>query len=103
MATRRNSRAIWPIRGELLSAEKIGYASWATHVDMETGRPVEREEASWSKQPRWVAPGPPGVHNWHPMSYSPRTGLVYVPTLDNAWLYTPLPGFRHQPGDFNNI
>ncbi|MBW2420217.1 MAG: PQQ-dependent dehydrogenase, methanol/ethanol family, partial [Deltaproteobacteria bacterium] len=87
--------------GELLSAEKIGYASWATHVDMQTGRPVEREEASWSKEPRWVAPGPPGVHNWHPMSYSPRTGLVYVPTLDNAWLYTPLPGFRHQPGDFN--
>jgi alcohol dehydrogenase (cytochrome c)/quinohemoprotein ethanol dehydrogenase len=28
-----------------------------------------------------VIPGPGGAHSWHPMSYSPITGLVYIPTM----------------------
>ena len=24
-------------------------------------------------------PGPYGAHNWHPMSFNPQTGLVYLP------------------------
>lgn len=65
--------------GELLSAEKFATVSWATHVDMESGRPVERAAADWSNKPAFVMPGPPGAHNWHPMSYNPATGLVYIP------------------------
>ena len=47
----------WP-----LSAEKFAHASWASHVDLETGRPVEREDARWSEQARRVSPSPPGAH-----------------------------------------
>jgi mono/diheme cytochrome c family protein len=35
------------------------------------------------------------------MSFSPRTGLVYIPTLDNAWPYSPAKDYAHLPGDFN--
>ena len=65
--------------GELLGAKKFVHVSWASHVDLDSGRPVEREEAHWSKKDAMVAPAPPGGHNWHPMSFHPGTGLVYLP------------------------
>ena len=40
-------------------------------------------------KPALVAPGPLGGHNWQPMSYSPATGLVYVPALDGGFMYRP--------------
>jgi quinohemoprotein ethanol dehydrogenase len=73
--------------GELLSAETFVSISWATHVDMQTGRPVERAEATWTEHDAIVAPGPMGGHNWHPMSFSPRTGLVYIPSASNAYIF----------------
>lgn len=87
--------------GELLSAEKFALVNWATHVDLETGRPVEREEADWSNKQAFVTPGPPGAHNWHPMSYSPRTGLVYIPSTTTAQPFAPDPGFEYVPGRLN--
>ncbi len=87
--------------GELLSADKLGPINWASHVDIATGRPVETGRAEWARTSSFVVPGPPGVHNWHPMSFSPRTGLVYIPTLDNAWPYEPSHHYEHIPGDFN--
>lgn len=77
--------------GELLSAEKFAPANWASHVNMETGRPVESPEADWSEAPKLISPGPLGAHNWQPMSYSPRTGLVYIPMQEAAALYAPDP------------
>jgi len=87
--------------GELLSAEKYALASWATHVDLETGRPVERPEADWSSKRAFVSPGMPGAHSWHPMSFSPRTGLVYVPTATTLQPYAPDPDFEFTPGRIN--
>ncbi len=87
--------------GELLSAEKYAFASWASHVDTKTGRPVERPQAHWSQQGRMVTPGVAGSHNWHPMSFSPRTGLVYIPTTAFAYLFEPDPGFRPLPHTMN--
>jgi quinohemoprotein ethanol dehydrogenase len=87
--------------GELLSAEKYSTVTWATHVDLATGRPVERPQASWSHRRAVVSPGIAGAHNWHPMSYSPRTGLVYIPTTDFAYPYYPDPEFELLPGAFN--
>jgi PQQ-dependent dehydrogenase (methanol/ethanol family) len=87
--------------GELISARNYVPVSWATHVDRASGRPVERPEASWSRDRAYVTPGPEGGHNWHPMSYSPRSGLVYVPTIRMAYLFIPDPSFRYQRGRFN--
>jgi quinohemoprotein ethanol dehydrogenase len=28
-----------------------------------------------------------GAHNWQPMSFSPRTGLVYIPAIEAPWVF----------------
>jgi len=87
--------------GELLSAEQTVSINWASRVDLDTGRPVETGRATWAGGRAVVVPGPPGAHNWHPMAFSPQTGLVYIPTLDNAWPYIPKRDFRYVRGAFN--
>ena len=54
---------------------------------MKTGRPVEVPEARYKDAPFTLFPSYLGGHNWHPMSYSPQTGLVYIPVLDIPAVY----------------
>ena len=65
--------------GQLISAEPYTVTTWATHIDMETGRPVEMPDARYEDGEAVVAPGPLGGHNWHAMSYNPQTGLAFIP------------------------
>ena len=73
--------------GELLSAEKYVQATWASHIDLETGRPVKTELADYDEAEKLIFPGALGGHNWMPMSYNPKTGLVYIPAQE---LYMPM-------------
>ena len=69
-------------KGELISANNFVPVNWATHVDLASGRPVELPGARFYETAReraHVTPSGIGGHNWHPMSYSPKTGLVYIP------------------------
>ncbi|MEM1111541.1 MAG: PQQ-dependent dehydrogenase, methanol/ethanol family [Pseudomonadota bacterium] len=77
------------ISGELISAEPYVDVNWATHVDMKTGRPAVRPEAEYWKTgvPTLIAPAWMGGHNWHPMSYSPDSGLVYLPAQETSFPY----------------
>ena len=80
--------------GELLSADAFVPVTWATHVDLETGRPVEVPAARYyesqdSEGPVRVSPSAAGAHVWHPMSYSPDTGLVYIPATDMPTAFFP--------------
>jgi len=68
--------------GELLSAEKIGKVTWASHVDLKTGRPVEMAGARYEDGEELVWPSPVGAHNWHAMSYNPQTQLTYIPMIE---------------------
>jgi PQQ-dependent dehydrogenase (methanol/ethanol family) len=67
--------------GEVLSAEPYGYITASYGVDLKTGE--LKLEAS--KQPRIgevtrdVCPAAPGTKDWQPSSFSPRTGLLYIP------------------------
>jgi quinohemoprotein ethanol dehydrogenase len=70
--------------GELLSADKYVEVTWASHVDMKTGRPVENPGQDYKDAGAYVRPGPLGGHNWQAMSFSPKTGLVYLPAQDNG-------------------
>ncbi|WP_254049903.1 PQQ-dependent dehydrogenase, methanol/ethanol family [Novosphingobium sp. TH158] len=67
--------------GQFISAEKIAKVTWAEKIDPKTGRPVENPGIRYNGKPglfeMW--PGPTGAHSWMPQSYSPQTGLVYVP------------------------
>jgi quinohemoprotein ethanol dehydrogenase len=87
--------------GELLSAEPYVKITWATHVDMSTGRPVETENARYTEGPVTIFPANQGGHNWHPMSYSPKTGLVYIPAQEIPQGYGDVKDFIFRPGLFN--
>jgi quinohemoprotein ethanol dehydrogenase len=68
--------------GKLLRANKFAKVNWADRIDLATGRPVLTGAADYSQVPKIVFPASPGGHNWHPMAWSPDTGLLYVPALD---------------------
>ena len=50
-----------------------------------------------------VQPAPLGAHNWHPMSYSPRTGLVYIPVTESSTGFqsAKADGFKTNPRTYN--
>ncbi len=73
--------------GKLISAEKIGKVTWAERIDLATGRPVEIRGARYENGEALIWPGSGGVHNWHPMAYSPDTGLTYIPVREMAGYY----------------
>jgi alcohol dehydrogenase (cytochrome c)/quinohemoprotein ethanol dehydrogenase len=46
----------------------------------------------------WIAlPGPIGGHNWQPMSFSPKTKLVYIPAHDVPFGYMDDKNFAPRP------
>jgi quinohemoprotein ethanol dehydrogenase len=77
--------------GQLISAKPFVPINWASGVDMATGRPIENPEARYGETGKaFVAqPGPGGAHSWQPMSYSPRTHLVYFPAMEMSFPYVP--------------
>ncbi len=88
--------------GEFISATNFVPVNWATHIDKQTGRPVETESARYSgKPPGLQLPGPLGAHNWHPMSYSPDTGLVYIPAQEAPFVYTDQADYKFTDGRWN--
>ncbi len=89
--------------GELISAENFVPVNWATHIDMETGRPVENPEARYDLTgvPYIVYPGPQGGHNWHPMAYSQQTNLVYIPAREQFTGYVSDNDFSAQRRGWN--
>lgn len=93
--------------GELLAANPYATVTWATHVDLETGRPVENPDLDYSEKGKWVLPGPLGAHNWQAMSVDEAAGLVYIPAQDNPlffdmaseWKETGV--YKHKPKGWN--
>lgn len=75
--------------------------SWAYAIDEETSRPIENPEARYVGGSAVVRPGAFGAHNWHPMSYSPETGLVYTPVQELALDYTHDAAFQLLDGHWN--
>jgi quinohemoprotein ethanol dehydrogenase len=73
--------------GTLLRAHPFATVNWASHVDMETGRPVLNPEIDYLEKAKWVMPGPLGAHNWQAMSVDVDAGLVYLPVQDIPFLY----------------
>ena len=73
--------------GELLSARNFTYVNWTLGVDPKTGRPRPNPAADYTASPKLVFPSQAGAHNWQPMSFSPVTGLVYIPVIDAPMVY----------------
>ena len=88
--------------GKFISAKNFVDVNWATGYDA-NGRPIEVPAARGDK-PFDSIPGPYGAHNWHPMSFNPQTGLVYLPAQnvpvvvveDKTWAHNAnVPGRPH--------
>lgn len=81
--------------GALLVAEKYDPAvNWATHIDMETGQPQVVAQYSTDAQGedtnvQGICPASVGTKDQQPASYSPKTGLFYVPTNHVCMDYEP--------------
>ncbi len=73
--------------GELLSAKNFTYVNWTRGIDPKTGRPIPNPKADYAASPKLIFPGQAGAHNWQPMSFSPQTGLVYIPVIDAPMVY----------------
>ena len=84
--------------GKLISAAKIGKATWADHIDLKTGRPVEEKDIRYETGETTIWPSPAGAHSWQSMSYDPGTGLVYIPYMQLGVHY--LKG-KTEPGAVN--
>ena len=89
--------------GKFISAKNFVDVNWATGYDA-NGRPIEVAGGARRGKPFDSIPGPYGAHNWHPMSFNPQTGLVYLPAQDVPLNLTPEKTFDAQcaatPGKF---
>lgn len=64
--------------GKFISAKNFVPVNWASGYDKH-GKPIGIAAARDGSKPQDAIPGPYGAHNWHPMSFNPQTGLVYLP------------------------
>ena len=87
--------------GRPISAEPYAQQNWAERIDMETGRPVEVAGARFADEPYFIMPNGIGAHAWHPMSYSPDTGLVYIPAMQVPGAYADDANFTRRIGRWN--
>jgi PQQ-dependent dehydrogenase (methanol/ethanol family) len=89
------------MNGKIISAKPFVPITWATGVDLKTGRPIEVT----AKRPRMgftasdICPNLLGGKNWQPMAFYPQKGLVYIPT--NNWCMDMTPAeIEYKRGSF---
>ena len=87
--------------GKLVSAKGFVPQTWTTGVDIATGRPIEAENARFTKGTFVALPSALGAHNWHPMAFSPKTGLVYLPAQEVPFAYLADASFKGREGGWN--
>jgi PQQ-dependent dehydrogenase (methanol/ethanol family) len=67
--------------GQILSATPFGFVNSSRGVDLKTGRliPVAEKSPHVGIVARDICPAAPGMKDWQPTAFSPRTGLLYIP------------------------
>jgi alcohol dehydrogenase (cytochrome c) len=75
--------------GKLITANPFGKVNWASGIDMKTGRPVVTDVFTGALEGKQVTvwPSISGVTNWQHLSFSPRTGMLYINTLHVGMTY----------------
>ena len=82
------------VNGQFISAEPWVTVSWALGIDQKTGKPIVNPAARSGPTPVNVIPGPGGGHVWPPQSFSPVTGLVYIPsTIGGGYSFSGDPNY----------
>jgi alcohol dehydrogenase (cytochrome c) len=72
--------------GKFMRGNAFVYQNWATGLD-ENGRPTRAPDARVTVEGTKLYPGMQGGTNWYSPSWSPRTGLFYVPAWKDYYSY----------------
>jgi PQQ-dependent dehydrogenase (methanol/ethanol family) len=81
--------------GELLVAEKFDkMVNWASHVDPKTGRPqvvsqYSTQAGGEDHNQKGICPSAMGAKNEPPVTFSPKTKLIYIPGNHTCMDYEP--------------
>ena len=75
------------ITGEFLSGVPFVEQNWAKGLTA-TGHPIPLEHSEISAAGRLISPGAIGGMNWQPAAFDPRRGLVFVPAVESASVFT---------------
>jgi alcohol dehydrogenase (cytochrome c) len=68
--------------GEFLQGKPFSKVTWATGLD-DSGKPLRVTGAVPTREGTLIYPGVQGATNWFSPSYSPHTGLFYIPAWDD--------------------
>ncbi|HKP30031.1 MAG TPA: PQQ-dependent dehydrogenase, methanol/ethanol family [Gemmatimonadales bacterium] len=74
------------ITGRFVTARAYATQTWASGLDS-VGRPIVRPDATPSETGALVYPSQNGATNWWSPSYSPRTGMFYVPVHEQGSVF----------------
>jgi quinohemoprotein ethanol dehydrogenase len=85
--------------GVVISAKNYVTTTWASAIDIKTGRPVADPQARYDETGKAfvVQPGGQGAHSWHPSSYNPTTGLVYFSAIETSTAFKSAATFVAHP------
>jgi quinohemoprotein ethanol dehydrogenase len=74
--------------GAYISGKPFTAINWASGLDAK-GKPIVNPEAKYdvTGKPFVSVPGAAGAHSWQSMSFSPATGLVYIPVQEAGFPY----------------
>ncbi|WP_084150342.1 PQQ-dependent dehydrogenase, methanol/ethanol family [Azohydromonas australica] len=75
--------------GELLAADKFEPTNWAHGYDLKTGKPDEdpSKRTHQGTVTKDICPSSTGAKEFVPSSFSPRTGLLYIPAHNTCMDY----------------
>ena len=79
------------VTGKVLSAKTFTYVNWTKGLNPKTHEPIP-PSIDWARAPALIWPSPMGGHNWQPMSFDRKTGLVYIPVIDTPMVYVNTAG-----------
>jgi quinohemoprotein ethanol dehydrogenase len=85
--------------GKVISAKNFVTTTWASGIDLKTGKPIVDGQARYDETGKVsiVQPGGQGAHSWHPFSYNPGTGLVYFSGIETSMAVKAAADFVHHP------
>jgi alcohol dehydrogenase (cytochrome c) len=91
------------VTGEFLKGQPFVKVNWLTGFDSR-GRPIPAPGIAPTREGTLVYPGNQGGTNWYNPSYSPRTGLFYIPIWENSssvFVLAEAPPVFHEGANFS--